>query len=44
MKKDIKKRYEKPTMKVFPLKSRQSLLVGSPDLPTGNNWPGGVPY
>lgn len=39
----IKKTYEKPSMKVYLLNLHPSLLAGSPDLPTGNDWPDGNP-
>ena len=40
----VQKIYEKPSMKVVLLKSRSSLLMTSPDLPTGPGWPGGNPW
>ena len=39
-----KKKYEKPSMKVYPLKSQTKLLVGSGDPPLGGPWPGGNPW
>ena len=33
----VKRKYEKPVMKVFELKGRQQLLVGSGEWPTGIN-------
>ena len=39
-----KKKYEKPSMKVYPLKSQTKLLVGSGDPPLGGPWPGGTPW
>ena len=38
-----KKRYEKPSMKVYPLRSNPKLLAGS-DKPLGGPWPGGDPW
>ena len=37
-----KKRYEKPSMKVYEMRHRTQLLQGS--LPTDKNWPGGKPW
>ena len=37
-----KKKYVKPSMKVFPLNSKPQLLQSS--LPTGPGWPGGNPW
>lgn len=37
-----KKRYEKPSMKVYELKHQTQLLQSS--LPTGDDWPGGTPW
>lgn len=41
---DNKKRYEKPSMKVFPLKSQPQLLAGSGEPPLGGPWPSGDPW
>lgn len=38
-----KKKYEKPSMKVYPLRSTPQLLAGS-DKPLGGPWPGGDPW
>lgn len=38
-----KKKYEKPSMKVYQLQSNHKLLVGS-DKPLGGPWPGGNPW
>ena len=37
-----KKKYEKPSMKVYPFE-QSKLLVGS-DKPLGGPWPGGTPW
>ena len=37
-----KKRYEKPSMKVYEMGHRTQLLQGS--LPTDQTWPGGKPW
>ena len=34
-----KKKYETLSMKVYQLKSPSRLLAGSPELPTGDEWP-----
>ena len=41
---DNKKKYEKPSMKVYEIKSEPRLLVGSGDPPIGGPWPGGTPW
>lgn len=38
-----KKKYEKPSMKVYQLQSNLQLLAGS-DIPMGGPWPGGDPW
>lgn len=38
-----KKRYVKPSMEVYELKYQTRLLQGS-SVPTGPDWPGGVPW
>ena len=38
-----KKKYEKPSMKVYPLNSQPRLLAGS-DKPLGGPWPGNDPW
>lgn len=41
---DNKKKYEKPSMKVYPLNTKPRLLTGSGDPPLGGPWPGGEPW
>ena len=36
-----KKKYEKPSMKVYQLQSQSKLLAGSGEPPLGGPWPGG---
>lgn len=38
-----KKKYEKPSMKVYQLQAKPQLLAGS-DQPLGGPWPGGNPW
>ena len=40
---NIKRAYEKPSMKVYELKHQPQLLQSS-GLPTGDEWPGGEPW
>jgi hypothetical protein len=41
---DNKKKYEKPSMKVYMLPSEPKLLAGSGEPPLGGPWPGGDPW
>ena len=43
MKESDRKKYEKPTMRVYPLKKQPQLLVGSGDGNQGNRNPYGDP-
>lgn len=40
---ETKRKYEKPSMKVYQLHCRAKLLVGSPGGGNGGGMPGGVP-
>ena len=39
-----KKKYEKPSVKVYQLNTQPKLLAGSGEPPLGGPWPGGEPW